>query len=100
MRVISKKASGDFWQLPGHADAQAPLAAWHREAKAAAWRDPMDIKAKYRTVSILKSGRVVFNIGGNKYRIVAEINYPYGILYIRFVGTHEQYDRINAEEVR
>ena len=100
MRVIKRQALTAFWERPGCADAQPPLEAWYRETKASAWQSPADIKKKHGTASILKSGRVVFNIRGNKYRLVAEINYKSGIAFIRFVGTHEEYDRIDAEVIR
>lgn len=99
MRIISKKALTDFWQRPGCADARGAMEAWYREAKVAEWKDPADIKAKHGSASILKGGRVVFNIRGNEYRLVVKINYKSGIVYIRFVGTHEEYDRIDAEVI-
>lgn len=73
--------------------------AWVRQVKAADWSGPAEVKRDLRSASILRDGRVVFNIGGNKYRIVAWINYPYRVLYIRFVGTHAQYDLIDAQTV-
>ena len=97
MRVIAKTALRRFWE--SHPDAEQPLRAWHGEAKAAAWKTPADVKAKYRSASILRAGRVVFNIGGNKYRLVVKINYPFQVVYIRFLGTHRQYDRIDAETI-
>ena len=99
MRIISKKTLMDFWLRPGCADAKGPMEAWYREAKVAEWKDPADIKAKHGSASILKGGRVVFNIKGNDYRLVAKINYKSGIVYIRFVGTHGEYDRIDAEAI-
>ena len=80
-------------------DAKAQLDAWWAEAQRAKWRTPADIKAKYGTASILKGGRVVFNICGNKYRLIVKFEYEKGIGFIRFVGTHKEYDQINAEEV-
>jgi mRNA interferase HigB len=65
----------------------------------AKWKQPSDVKADFGTASILKEGRVVFNIGGNKYRLVTSINYPYGIVFVKFVGTHEQYDGIDARKI-
>ena len=97
MRVIAKTALRNFWA--SHPDAEQPLRAWHCEAKKAAWKTPADVKAKYRSASVLKGGRVVFDMGGNKYRLVVKINYPFQIVYIRFVGTHREYDRINAEAI-
>ena len=97
MRVIAKTALRDFWA--SHPDAEQPLRAWHCEAKKTAWKTPADVKAKHRSASILQGGRVVFNIGGNKYRLMVRINYPFQIVYIRFIGTHREYDRINAETI-
>ncbi len=79
---------------PAHADARDPVMAWYRQVKRADWAEPADIKRGIRSASILKDGRVVFNIAGNKYRIVVWINYPYRVVYIRFIGTHRQYDTI------
>ncbi len=97
MRVIAVKNLRDFWEI--HADAEAPLKAWLDEAKAAVWQSPADIKARYATASILKGRRVVFNIKGNDYRLIAAVAYQYEAVYIKFVGTHKQYDAINAETV-
>lgn len=72
---------------------------WYRETKRAAWRSPSDVKAAYRHASIVADNRVVFNIAGNKYRLVVKIRYDVGIIYVRFVGTHREYDAINAAEV-
>jgi mRNA interferase HigB len=76
-----------------------PLRAWFSEALKADWKSPAEVKASYRAASIVGKDRVVFNIGGNKYRLVVRINYSYRVVYIRFVGTHRQYDRINVEEI-
>ena len=99
MHIISKKALVDFWKRPGHAEAQGPLESWYREAKVATWKGHVDIKSKYGSASILRGGRVVFNIKGNSYRLVVKINYGLGVIYIRFIGTHEEYDRIDAEDI-
>jgi mRNA interferase HigB len=82
-----------------YADAREPVMAWYRQVKAADWATPVDVKRAVRSASILKDGRVVFNVAGNKYRIVVWINYPYRIVYIRFIGTHRQYDMIDAQSV-
>jgi len=82
-----------------HADAWDSLMAWHRQVKAADWATPADVKRDVRSASILKDGRAVFNIAGNKYRIVMWINYPYRVVYIRFIGTHRQYDGIDAQTI-
>jgi len=99
MRVIARKTLMKFWMRPGCQDAEQPLRAWFHEAKKADWSSPADIKAVYRSASIIGNNRVVFNIGGNKYRLVVAINYPARIVFIRFVGSHADYDRTNVEEV-
>jgi mRNA interferase HigB len=81
------------------ADAREPVMAWSRQVRQADWAKPADVKRDIRSASILKDGRVVFNIAGNKYRIVVWINYPYRVVYIRFVGTHRQYDSIDAQGI-
>jgi mRNA interferase HigB len=97
MRVIAKSALREFWGL--HPDAEEPLLAWYREVEKEDWDTPEKVKARYRAASIVGDNRVVFNIKGNKYRLVVRINYPYRVVYIRFVGTHAGYDKIDAEEV-
>lgn len=97
MRIISRKPLQDFAQR--FPDAKDQLDAWYHEVKKANWKKQNDIKLKYRSASILKYSRAVFNICGNKYRIIVKIHYDRGIVYIRFVGTHKEYDDINAEEV-
>jgi mRNA interferase HigB len=97
MRVIAKKSLRYFWQR--FPDAEDALKTWFGEAERANWANPGEIKSKYRSASILKDSRVVFNICGNKYRLVVKVSYKNGIVLIRFVGTHREYDAINAEEV-
>ena len=100
MRVIAVSTLKAFWkERPEYKDAEQPTMAWFRHACKADWADPTDVKADFRTASILKAGRVVFNVGGNKYRIVIWINYPYRVVYVRFIGTHEEYDKIDAQTV-
>ncbi len=82
-----------------HSDAINPLAEWYAEVSKASWQTPQDIKARYKSASFLSDNRVVFNIAGNKYRLVVKINYSYSAAYVRFVGTHAEYDKINAEEI-
>ena len=89
----------EFWGNREYRDSEQPLRAWFSEAKKAAWKNPHEVKSLYRTASLIGNNRVVFNIAGNKYRIVAAMRYDMGIVFIRFVGTHSQYDRINAGEV-
>ena len=79
--------------------AQRQFDAWFAEATNATWRSPLDVKASYAKASIVAGNRVVFNISGNRYRLVARINYPFGVIEIRFFGTHAEYDRIDVEKV-
>jgi mRNA interferase HigB len=97
MRVLAKKTLRKFWER--HPDAEQPLLAWYREVEKADWSSPAAVKAKYASASILRNNRVVFNIRGNEYRLVVRVHDQLRIVYVRFVGTHEEYDRINAEEV-
>lgn len=97
MRVIAVKTLRNFWSL--HPDAEQPLLAWFDEISKANWAQPADIKAHYATASILKNRRVVFNIKGNDYRLIVAVAYKLGIVYIKFVGTHKQYDAVDAETV-
>ncbi|MEX2567050.1 MAG: type II toxin-antitoxin system HigB family toxin [Cyclobacteriaceae bacterium] len=97
MRVIAKKILREFWQK--HADSKEQLKTWYKEASKSNWKNPIDIKAEYANASILKSGRVVFNICGNKYRLIVEINYVRQWMFIRFIGTHTDYDKINADKI-
>ncbi len=99
MHIISRKALRNFYLIDNFQDAKGPLDAWYHEAKRANWNSWTDIKAKYRSASILKNNRVVFNIGGNKYRLVVKINFPTQTVFIRFVGTHKEYDKIDAEVI-
>jgi mRNA interferase HigB len=99
VRIIARSTLREFWERPGRGDAEQPLRAWYREAWRGDWASPAEVKADFRNASILRNSRVVFNIAGNKYRLVVRVNYPYRIMYVRFIGTHEEYDRINADEV-
>ncbi|MGH7884747.1 MAG: type II toxin-antitoxin system HigB family toxin [Thermodesulfobacteriota bacterium] len=99
MRVISIKKLKDFLGNSKYKNSEQPLRAWHSEAKKANWKTPDDIKKQYRNASFLSNNRVVFNIKGNDYRLIAAIKYEFQIIYIRFIGTHKQYDKINAKEI-
>lgn len=97
MRIIALSTLKTFWEEnPEHQDAREPALAWYRHALRADWGTPAEVKQDFRNASILKDGRVVFNIAGNKYRLVVWINYAYRVVYIRFVGTHKQYDQIDV----
>jgi mRNA interferase HigB len=99
MVVIAISRLRDFWQQPGRRDAEDPLRAWFKEASAANWGTPADIKRSYARASVLNANRVVFNIGGNKYRLIVVVYYRVRTIYIRFIGTHAEYDRIDANTV-
>ena len=97
MRIIARKTLKDFWA--DHPDAEEPLKSWFKVAGEADWASPQDVKKLYRNTTVLKDGRVVFNIAGNKYRLVVWINYAYRVVYIRFVGTHKDYDDTDVQTV-
>lgn len=97
MHVISRKKLCDFWAI--HPDAAEALKAWFHEVEAASWKNSAELKGKYGTASIINAERVVFNICGNKYRLISRINYLSKTVFIRFVGTHREYDRVNAETI-
>ena len=97
MRIISRKALREFWER--HPDARQALQAWYADTKQSTWKTPTDIKDVYRNASIIANNRVVFNVKGNRYRLVVAINYEHGIVYIRFVGTHQEYDRIDPATI-
>jgi mRNA interferase HigB len=99
MRVVAKSTLVKIWMRPECADSKGALQSWFDEASKAAWLTPQDIKAQYRSASICGNNRVVFNIAGNKYRSVVEMQYRAGIVWVKFVGTHAQYDQINVENV-
>ena len=97
MRVIARKALKEFWE--NHADSRQPLQAWYSDVKSADWNKPSDIKSIYRNASFIENNRVVFNIKGNKYRLIVVIQYEHSIVYIRFIGTHKEYDNIDSTTI-
>ena len=97
MRIIARRTLREFWLR--HPDAEQPLRAWVAEAQAADWNNPQGIKRRYRHASFVADNRIIFNIGGNKYRLVAHVNYDFRIACIKFVGTHAEYDRIDPETI-
>tara|TARA_B100001059_G_scaffold216116_1_gene234229 strand:- start:1025 stop:1333 length:309 start_codon:yes stop_codon:yes gene_type:complete len=99
MRVIAKRPLVLFWQQPGQADAKGPLESWYEEVSRVAWGSPQDVKNRYSTASFVGNNRVVFNIGGNKYRLVIEVQYRAQIVWVKFIGTHARYDEIDVETV-
>ena len=99
MRVIAKSSLKKFWESRGCADARGPLHSWYAEALTAKWRTPQDIKDQFASASICGNNRVVINVGGNKYRLVVEVRSQAGIVWVKFVGRHAHYDRIDVETV-
>lgn len=97
MRVIAKKVLREYWVK--HPDSEQQLKSWYQEAEDAEWKSPRDIKRDYPSASILVGNRVVFNIKGNHYRLIVKINYDYGMMWIRFIGTHSAYDKIDAQTI-
>ena len=99
MRIIAVRTLREFWEQPDRGDAEQPLKAWVKEAEDATWRTPAHIKAQYGNASIIGDNRVVFNIAGNRFRLVVKFHYNKGVGYVRFIGTHPEYDQIDAETI-
>lgn len=99
MRIIAKSTLKAFWQKQSYKDSEQPLKEWFQVASRADWKNPNEVKMQFGNVSIICNRRLVFNIAGNKYRLIVAANFKYRCLYICFIGTHKQYDGINAEEV-
>jgi mRNA interferase HigB len=97
VRIIAISTLRSFWE--SNKDAEEPLKAWYNEAKMADWATPHQVKAMHGNASVLGDNRIVFNIAGNKYRLIVKFNYPYRIGYVRFIGTHAEYDRVDVEEI-
>jgi mRNA interferase HigB len=97
VRIIAKRTLRNFWKR--YPQSKGPLEAWHQEAARANWSTPSAVNVQFRSASVLQDNRVVFNIAGNHYRLIVKINYSYRIVYIRFVGTHPDYDAIDASTI-
>lgn len=97
MRIIALRALREFWER--HPPAETPLRAWYADASHADWKTPADIKSAHRNASFISGNRVVFNIKGNDYRLIVAVRYAQGLMFIRFVGTHADYDRIDAADI-
>jgi mRNA interferase HigB len=97
MRVIAKSTLREFWEK--HLDCEQQLKSWYQEASRANWRNSNEIKTEYPSASILQDNRIVFNIKGNNYRLIVRINFAYQMIWIRFVGTHSEYDKIDANKI-
>ena len=99
MRIFARRTLREFWERPGCAESKQPLLAWFRIAERALWTGPAQIKSQFRNASFVGDNRVIFNIAGNKYRLIVHMNYRTRAAYICFIGTHEEYDAINPETV-
>ncbi len=97
LRVVAKKILREFWGK--HSNCEQQLKAWYQETCKAAWENTKDIKREYPTASFLAGNRVIFNIKGNHYRLIVKINYDYQMVWIRFIGTHAEYDKIDAAKI-
>jgi mRNA interferase HigB len=97
MRIIALRTLRDFWN--SHPDAEIPLRSWYAMANRAAWRSPAEVEAAYRNAGFIANNRIVFNVKGNDYRLVVAVHYNRGLMFIRFVGTHRDYDRIDATTI-
>lgn len=97
MRIIARKMLRDFWEQ--HPDVEGALRSWFADVAQADWSGPADIRQTYSTASFVANNRVVFNIRGNSYRLIVAVNYPYRVVYIRFIGTHREYDQIDAATI-
>ena len=95
--MITVATLKSYWE--DHPDCREQLQAWHQIVKAAKWRNSNEVKAQYGNASIIGGNRVVFNIAGNKYRLIVKIHYNTSIVFVRFIGTHKEYDQIDAEEI-
>jgi mRNA interferase HigB len=99
VRVISKRKLREFWENPLYRDSEGPLKAWHDEVEGRTWANFADVRSFYRSADAVGHNRIVFNIAGNKYRLVVHVHYAAQIVYIRFVGTHKQYDDIDVTTI-
>jgi mRNA interferase HigB len=97
MNIISRKPLRDF--VTKHALAKTPLDAWYHEAKRARWKNFADVRATYGSADVVPGNRVIFNIGGNKYRLIVKVAYKTGSLYVKFIGTHKAYDKIDPTTI-
>ncbi|MDO5616068.1 MAG: type II toxin-antitoxin system HigB family toxin [Cruoricaptor ignavus] len=97
MRVIAKKILREFWEK--HSDCEQQLKSWYKEVSKTKWSSPNEIKKEYPSASILNDNRICFNIKGNNYRLIVKVNYDYQIILVRFIGTHSEYDKIDANKI-
>ncbi len=99
MRVISFRTIREFFKRPEYSDSEVSLRAWYHEAQPADWKNSNELKTQYKNASIIGDGRAVFNIKGNDYRLVIAIDYEFQVIFVRFIGTHKQYDKIDSKTI-
>jgi mRNA interferase HigB len=99
VRIIARSTLKAFYEIPEYADSKGTIEAWFQFTKKSFWSSPDDIKSQFKNASILKDNRICFNIAGNKYRLIVKVEYRLKIVFIRFIGTHAQYDKIDANLV-
>jgi len=99
MRIIAFRTLREFWEKPEFSDSEISLRAWYHDVKSSDWNNSNELKKQYKNASVIGEGRIVFNIKGNAYRLVVSIDYEFKVIYIRFIGTHKQYDNINANTI-
>ena len=99
MRIIAFRSLREFWEKPEYSDSEASLRSWYHDAKKSDWGNPNELKRQYKNASIIGESRVVFNLKGNSYRLVVAIDYEFQVIFVRFIGTHQQYDKIDAKTI-
>jgi mRNA interferase HigB len=99
MRIIAFRTLREFWVKPEYADSESSLRSWYHDAKNSNWKNTNELKLRYKNASIVGGGRVVFNINGNTDRLIVAIDYEYQVIFVRFIGTHKQYDKIDAKTI-
>jgi len=97
MNVVTRRTLADFWAI--HPQAEAPLSAWYAVVRAAEWKTPQDIRAQFNSADFVADNRVIFDVGGNKYRVVVRVSYTFKQVLVKFVGTHKEYDKIDPATV-
>nr|NQU91350.1 type II toxin-antitoxin system HigB family toxin [Bacteroidota bacterium] len=99
MRIIAFRTLREFWEKPEYADSEISLRSWYHDAKSAEWKNSNELKQQYNNASIVGERRIVFNLKGNTYRLVVLIDYEFQVIFVRFIGTHKQYDKIDAKTI-
>ena len=100
MRIIAFRTLREFWEKPEYSDSETLLRSWYFDVKSSEWKNSNELKLNYKNASIVGKGRAIFNIKGNKYRLVILIDYEFQIIFVRFIGTHDQYDKIDVKTIR